>query len=332
VELLVVIAIIGVTLALLIPAIQKVRAAAARTQSLNNLKQIGIALHAYHDANRTLPAGFVSKLSSTTWAYNPSDPLGGNQAAPDVGPGWSFFALILPYMEQDPLFKQIRFDLPISDPANQAARETIVPGYVDPGDLSARLVDVADSGNPPAAGNAPTPMGIRVASCSYAGCLGGGVPADPSNPNGPVVANVGAYEFLPFNGVFHRNSRVRMTEIRDGTSQTFGVGERTNAHARSGWAGVIPGQELTYAPESPRYDPTRPSLDFRPAITSILVHVRGSGPSATTSSPGGFVGPHSAGTQFLNMDGSCRLVTSSTSLGVFRALATRAGGEALNLD
>src|SRR5436853_6867871 len=85
IELLVVIAIIGVLIALLVPAVQQVRAAAARTQCQNNLKQIGLALQSYHDANRSFPPGYNS-------AY---DALGN-----DTGPGWDWAAYLLPQMEQ----------------------------------------------------------------------------------------------------------------------------------------------------------------------------------------------------------------------------------------
>jgi prepilin-type N-terminal cleavage/methylation domain-containing protein len=337
IELLVVIAIIAVLIGLLLPAVQKVRAAAARMSSLNNLKQMGLALHAYHDANGALPSGVITRVSPG-WTYNAAGST--NQAAPDTAasPGWSFFALILPYIEQDNLFRQIRLDLPISDPLNRAARETIVKTYVDPGDLGARLVDVTTSGSlvhPSTIANSapPTPMvdatgaPIRVAVCSYVGCLAGGVT--------PTVNPIGAYEFEQFNGVFHRNSRVRLTDITDGTSATIGVGERMSRHVQSGWAGVVQvggtQQTVVHAPESRRtgYNAAVPSFEARPAICSVLVHVRGGPPSLTGSSPGGFIGPHSSGTQFLNMDGSCRLITEATPVEVFRALATRNGGEVI---
>jgi hypothetical protein len=97
-------------------------------------------------------------------------------------------------------------------------------------------------------------------------------------------------------------------------------------HTQSSWVGVTPGQQMVYAPESPRYDPANPAFNARPAITATLVHVRSSAPSLQ-GSPGGFIGPHTAGTQFLNLDGSCRLISDQTDPAVFRALCTRAGGE-----
>lgn len=303
VELLVVIAIIGTLVGLLLPAVQSAREAARRTQSLSNLKQIGIALHLFHDANRYFPAGFKSTTTGS-WAG------GSNDAVPESGTGWSFFAFILPFMEESSLHESIHFDLPITDPINKTARETPVAIFVDPGDTSARLIDVTDSGSPPSNPSTPTVI-CQAAVCSYAGSLG-----------------TLMYEQQPFTGVFHRNSRVRLSHISDGASKTVGVGERMSRHTRSSWVGVVPGQELVYASESPQYRSAEPSWNWRPAITSVLVHVRSSAPSLQ-GSPGGFIGPYRAGTQFLNMDGSCRLIGEETAPEVFRALFTRAGGEAV---
>ncbi len=308
VELLVVIAIIGVLIGLLLPAVQSARGAARRMSSLNNLKQMGLALHTYHDGKRRLPPGFTSTLQPGAWPDGPLDasghPAGGNNAArPEGGPGWSFFAEILPFMEEAALHGQIDFSKLINDPANEVARKTIVAAYVDPGDTSPKLIDVKDTSQS---------MMFEAAVCSYAGCLG-----------------TLAYEQQPFNGVFHRNSKVSFDHITDGLSKTIGIGERMSRHTQSSWVGVMPGQELVHAPESPKYDPS--NLTERPAITAVLVHVRTSVPSLT-GSPGGFIGPHSAGTQFLNMDGSCRLITAETSPELFRALCTRAGGEPVAVD
>jgi len=97
IELLVVIAIIAILIGLLVPAVQKVRAAAARTQSANNLKQIGLAIHSYNDSNKVLPAGFG-------WRPKPS----GSQIYSSGGAYGSLFFLILPYIEQQPLYNSAR--------------------------------------------------------------------------------------------------------------------------------------------------------------------------------------------------------------------------------
>jgi type II secretory pathway pseudopilin PulG len=307
--LLVVIAIITVLIGLLLPAVQKVREAAARTQCLNNLKQMGLALHNYHDAHGHLPPGFTS---TTTGPW----PGGSNDPTPEVGPGWSLFAHMLPQIEQDNLHRTIDFTKPITHSANAAARRTVIKGYVCPSDDPPRVIDVTDSGNPPADASTPVKM-TEAAVCSYAGVLGDG-----------------AYEQTPFTGVFHRNSRTRLTEIPDGTSNTVGVGERTSRFTTNSWVGVVPGQETVYAPTAREYDPAKPSLRARPAITAVLVHVRitSGAPNALGNSPGSFASSHTGGAQFLNMDGSCRFISSSVSKPTYRAYVTRNGGEVVTVE
>src|SRR5260370_6608020 len=114
IELLVVIAIIAILIALLVPAVQKVREAAARTQCINNLKQIGVACHSYHDANKGLPPGY-----SATAAY------------PSTSPGWGWAAYLLPYLEHGNLYRQINFNSPVE---SQSAIQTIIPVFLCPSD------------------------------------------------------------------------------------------------------------------------------------------------------------------------------------------------------
>ncbi len=324
IELLVVIAIIAILIALLLPAVQQARESARRAKCLNNLKQMGIALHSYHSSHQTFPPGFVSQLVDPNWTYQ----TGNTRSFPEEkGPGWSFFAQILPFVDQNPLHQRIRFDLPITAPQNAFARQQTIELYLCPSETSGRTITVTTCGSPPTEANIPSAI-TDAGVCSYVGSLGGGSSAD---------INAGAYENQPFNGVFHRNSRIRFADITDGASNTIGVGERMSRIAESTWAGVVPGQNIVYnqtTPPNPQFNPPSdpPCHKWRPAITAILVHARSGVPNGPTSSPSSFHGPHPAGCNFLLMDGSTRVITDSIGLPAFRALCTRNGNEIQTLQ
>jgi prepilin-type N-terminal cleavage/methylation domain-containing protein len=307
VELLVVIAIIGILVGLLLPAVQAAREAARRIQCANNLKQMGLALHNYEAAYRTFPPGFISNVTGP-W------PGGGNNPVPEIGPGWSFFSLMLPQMEQTPLYNTIQFSFPISASVNRVARSTKVSGYQCPSDSWDELVTVW-----------PTTIGLRdLAHSSYVGCLGGGNPA-----NAPGYTAM--YEEQPFNGMFHRNIGVKHAHITDGTSHTIGLGERASMFTPNGWAGVIPTAQTVFSPRIAQGRGQTVGQTARPAITMATVHIRTGGPNAPTGSPGGFWSPHIGGCLFLLMDGSTHTIMTNVDMQVYRAMAGRNDGEQVTL-
>lgn len=328
IELLVVIAIIGVLVSLLLPAIQKVREAAFRTRCLNNLRQIGIGLHNYHGTHDAFPAGFESTLGP---GY-PTNPIlyswGDRESADETGPGWSFFARILPYMEQQAVYNLIDFNLPITHANNAAPRSTVINTFNCPSENAPQPVTVW-SFNSLTDAQPATNSGLAndLAPTSYVGCLGGRT--TNFTPPGTYDAK---YENQPFNGIFHRNQAIAIRDISDGTSHTIGIGERASSFSPNGWAGVIPGAATVLSAAEAARRGQSVGQTARPTITQVTVHVRSSGPNNPTGSPASFFGPHNNQCHFLLMDGSTRLILTNVNILTFCALAGRNDGQPVTVE
>jgi Tfp pilus assembly protein PilE len=163
IQLLVIIAILAFLAGLLLPAVQKVREAANRTQSMNNMKMIGIACHGYHDTNGSFPSG-------------------------NDGNNFSASAYLLPYLEQDAVFKQLDLGKPMSDEANAAVRKTPLKVFLCPRDSQQAVKE-------------------NWGATNYLYCAGS------------------KFDLKDNDGVFYQDSRVRLADVTDGTSNTIMSGE-----------------------------------------------------------------------------------------------------------
>jgi hypothetical protein len=313
IELLVVIAIIAILIGLLLPAVQQAREAARRIQCRNNLKQIGLALHNYHDTVNTLPPGWIS--------------------SPQDQSRWGWGTFLLPHLDQAPLYNSITSAMGMDFNGNMAhgfsavmttlpqpgPLQTALTVYRCPSDIGSPIVDT-----PLANGymvmEPPTAMSMQYGRSNYVGVLG----ADVDWMMGLPMTTSG--------GAFGRNSRKNFRDFLDGTSNTFLVGERHSPTAVNGlysggdgfWSGVgceeMPqGLALHVGDCSHAH---RVNAGFATAPTDM-----------SADSYVGFSSMHVGGSQFLMADGAVRFISqniasgASGSLGsTYQNLATLADG------
>jgi prepilin-type N-terminal cleavage/methylation domain-containing protein/prepilin-type processing-associated H-X9-DG protein len=319
VELLVVIAIIGLLVGILLPAVQAAREAARRTQCVGNLKQIGIALHNYHDSLRVYPPGYVDgNLDPTSTPDN------------DLGPSWGWGAFLLTYLEEGNLRSQINFSQPVGVGVNAIVSQTPVSIYQCPTDP---LQDAFSVYNTSLATIIAT-----VAHGNYVGCNGweecfwnaGGAGTGTGSGADGLVGGSGRAG----TGLFYRNSRLNAGKIKDGLSNTIVVGERSSDHSPSTWTGAVagglcPAWMAGQSPYSPPPGPAYDNADFGEAL--VLAHGNGTHvPSADFPifDPDVFYSVHAGqGANFLFGDGSVQFLTSDINPDLYQHLCTIAGGE-----
>jgi prepilin-type N-terminal cleavage/methylation domain-containing protein/prepilin-type processing-associated H-X9-DG protein len=313
IELLVVIAIIAILIALLLPAVQAAREAARRVQCFNNLKQVGIALQNYHDGVGAFPMGYLARGRFL-------------DGATDTVPGWAWGTMVLSHLEQGPLFNGVNFGLPVEAPQNATVIRLMITTYHCPSDVINGPFQVTD-----ASGNVLT----TAAPSSYAACVGGNETDTARGINNDGLGT----------GAFFRNSRIRLADITDGTSQTIAVVERAWSKASGVWAGAVTNGTIRRGPQN---GCPRTGALFYPAATLVQAHCHLI--NANADPDGGLddcSSLHPGGANFLFADGSVHFLKNILgdagtrpdgspiyypSDVAFQALATRAGGEVISAD
>jgi prepilin-type N-terminal cleavage/methylation domain-containing protein/prepilin-type processing-associated H-X9-DG protein len=319
IELLVVIAIIAILIGLLLPAVQKVREAAARISCQNNLHQIGLALQSYHDAAGFFPPGGVTN---------------GDCCNTEGGPSWA--VCILPYLEQNNLYQQYDQTKTVENPANAAFRTRSVPAYNCPSDPNTNKVLVPDSG--PANNGVVT---LQYAISSYRGMSGvtdglawfddaTGAVDYPVGQRGLLHSCVDTGRPVAFPSgrrLPPYASPERIGTVTDGTSNTIAVGEYATATTPSRatfWAY----EYTSYAMSAVVLPPQSRQLlgNYDACVNACPACVGGANPCKR-----GWGSNHAGVINFVFADGSVHAISTNIDMLLLAALATVSNGEPVSL-
>jgi len=306
----VVIAIIAVLIALLLPAVQQARESARRSQCKNNIKQLGLALHNYHETYRQFPPG-GSVIAA-----------GGNPG------GWTnnrgnAMTMLLPYLDQSPLYNMIDFrsdiDVQTITGSTSLICQQVIPGFRCPSDDGTNLMS----------GGQNIPAGERRAISNYAMSLGGqrfdlcGATYNIVNTNGSKTHG-DSLDPVEISGVFsHFAWGARLADIIDGTTNTIAMGEMRPAcstHAKNGWSHR---NALWYATTGGINVPTCPG---EPGYSSTAADCRNETTWGTAMS---FKSRHTGGCHFLLCDGSTRFISQNVDYRTYMKLGDRRDGQVL---
>ncbi len=328
IELLVVIAIIAVLVALLLPAVQSAREAARRSQCVNNMKQIGLAIANYESVHTILPPGNYGITYRNGYTSNICDP--------NYDYGMTLFTEILQFVEQGNQYNAVNFHADNNSRRNITVFNSQVATYLCPSDTPAE----------PTPSNYPGySQGSYAASC-------GNVELQNTQPLPSTDANCG---YLPGDAPFATNYQYRMASITDGSSNTIFIGEFcrfkdeppgdavNGANINNPWTAGEGYYYDNYGNKSYRpagfaytwFQLNAPSgkADPTPIVfTSTPPYYFANTRQAITWGQFGFRGNHPGGVNFAFGDGSVRFLKQSINLQVLRNLGSRASGEVISAD
>lgn len=326
IELVVVICVSALLIALLLPAVQSAREAARRAQCANNLKQIGLALHGYHDVHGCIPAGRVI-------AHDPRYLVPGVPCAGSVDR--SYLVSVLPHIEQSPLYNSINHGLSILSCENSTVHASSVAIFACPSD--------PDSGR--ARGGRlseafPFPISVtRVTSTSYAGIMGTGYSNAAPDPR--LMCRPDPSEIAKADGCLNDLTPLAFAAVTDGLSHTLIVAEKSTTVLR----GRVDSDNLAVADQAGWWfmGDVGFTLIMNAAPPNAYRRITSANPSASLTSSSSM---HPNGIQALSADGSVRFIKDSIDSsrwdpatgitmfgappGVWQKLATRNGGEVVS--
>ena len=305
VELLVVIAIIGILIGMLLPAVQQVREAARRIQCGNQMRQLSLAMHNYESAFGNFPPGnMTAEITGTGIRDTSFDEV-------IFRPGLNWQAIILPFIEQAPLFDRVN-DVTnnLTDPnaayTNAEIVMTVIPNLICP----SCPMDDLNPIRPDAFGGDGD-----AAKCNYVGIWGTEAAGDSNYTN---FGNEDRYDPSVYSGILFLNSEVEFGEIQDGTSNTFIIAERDGAsigeftRAAATWCG---GREANFANQC-----LGPISGMPDQVLNSVEDNKAAQWNAISSQ-------HPGGANFGRADGSVEYVTDAIDPSVYEEYGTKAGGE-----
>lgn len=292
VELLVVIAIIGILVGLLLPAVQAAREAARRTQCSNNLKQIGLAMHNYESSHRKFPYGGIGNGNFLAWTVR-----------------------VLPFIEQTSLYNAFDQSLSWGTPLNSRAASNKVPMYLCPSatKFESDFVHVSEQFN-----------GVQISTLHYYGIQGPKGINAITGQNYPVVLPNQVHGGMATSGVLYGDAVVGFKDITDGSSNTFMVGELSQTTPNLPGAGTVGVFR--------RWDRGGSSNTVNPGCKNVLNGINLVGYTGTNFNDISLGSNHTGGAQFLRCDGSVNFVSRNIDLMIYKAMASRNGGETVNVE